>query len=70
MIHLASTLGTIAAIVIALGALLTTPRRATVARLREEVEILRGCIETLTEQLVLTKRELRHARRRRTGTPR
>jgi len=70
MSRLATDLGVLAAIVIALGALLSTPRRATVARLREEVELLRGHVETLTGLLEAANRELRHARRRRTGAPR
>lgn len=59
--HLGTTLGVLSAIALALFALLTTPRRATVARLREEVEVLRSYVETL----VTENRDLRRRARRR-----
>jgi len=59
--QLATTLGVISAITLALFALLTTPRRATVARLREEVEVLRSYVETL----IAENRQLRRTSRAR-----
>lgn len=65
-----NAVGGIGAVAIALGALLATPRRATVRRLREEVEVLRGFVATLTGRLDASLQENRELRRAARARPR